>query len=127
MKLSAVMKGIEYDGHLQECEVRDVMSDSRKVSAGSAFVCIKGRSFDGHSVAEKMLEKGASVVITDHSLGLERELVVRDTRLALARMCQNFFGNPQNDLTLIAVTGTNGKTTVTRIIKLSAGLDTNPA
>ncbi len=117
MKLSAVMRGIEYDGRLQECEVRDVMSDSRKVSAGSAFVCIKGRSFDGHSVAEKMLEKGASVVITDHSLGLERELVVRDTRLALARMCQNFFGNPQNDLTLIAVTGTNGKTTVTSIIK----------
>ncbi len=117
MKLSAVMKGIQYDGTLHDCEVSNVVSDSRKIGEGSAFVCIKGRAFDGHSAAADMLAKGASVVITDHSLGLENELVVRDTRLALARMCQNYFGNPQRQLTLVAVTGTNGKTTVTSIIK----------
>ncbi len=117
MKLSEVMRGIEYDGTADGREVRDVMSDSRKVSEGSVFVCIKGRSFDGHSVAREMLDRGAAAVVTDHPLGLENELVVRDTRLALAHMCQNFFGNPQKQLHLIAVTGTNGKTTVTSVIK----------
>ena len=117
MKLSEVMKGIAYDGVLQDCEIRDVMSDSRKVSPGSAFVCIAGRSFDGHTAAKKMLAAGAGVVITDHPLGLEKELVVADTRLAYAHMCQNYFGNPQRKLTLVAVTGTNGKTTVTSIIR----------
>ncbi|MEG1651807.1 MAG: UDP-N-acetylmuramoyl-L-alanyl-D-glutamate--2,6-diaminopimelate ligase, partial [Oscillospiraceae bacterium] len=117
MKLSAVMKGIEYEGALIDCEIKDVMTDSRKASDGSAFICIKGRAFDGHSAAREMLDRGAGVVITEHSLGLEKELVVRDTRLAYSKMCQNYFGNPQNELTLIAVTGTNGKTTVTSIIK----------
>lgn len=117
MKLCEVMKGIAYRGTPADCEVKDVMSDSRKVSAGSVFVCIEGRSFDGHTAAAAMLEKGACAVVTQRPLGLANELVVDDTRLAYARMCQNFFGNPQKGLTLVAVTGTNGKTTVTSIVK----------
>ncbi len=117
MLLSEVMKGIAYRGTPPVCEVADVMSDSRKVSPGSVFVCIAGRSFDGHSVAAEMLARGACAVVTQRPLGLPGELVVDDTRLAYARMCQNYFGNPQKKLTLIAVTGTNGKTTVTSAVK----------
>ncbi len=117
MVLSDLMAGISFKGKINEREVSGVVCDSRKICENSVFVCIKGRSFDGHDAAKKALELGASAVVTDHVLGLENELVVQNTRLAYAKMCQNFFDNPQRKLRLIAVTGTNGKTTITSVIK----------
>ena len=57
------------------------------------------------------------LVVTDHPLGLAREVVVPDTRRAYALLCHNYFGNPARKLRLVAVTGTNGKTTVTYLLK----------
>ena len=120
MKLSQLVYNLNVSGSFDpETEVIDIISDSRSVKEGSLFVCIKGARFDGHSVAEECLQRGACAVVVDHSLGLDQEVIVEDTRAALAVMCFNFFGRPQDQLKLIAVTGTNGKTTIANVIKQS--------
>jgi len=117
LKLSQVMSGLNFEGQISDKEITAVVSDSRKIQEGCVFVCIKGASFDGHSEACKAAENGAVAVVSERPTGAENELIVDNTRMALAVMCQNFFGNPQDKLKLIAVTGTNGKTTVTTVIK----------
>ncbi len=117
MKLSQLLCGIEYKGSPADREITAVVSDSRKVEDGCLFVCIKGASFDGHSAARIAMENGAAAVIAERPTGCSGELLVEDTRKAYARLCQNFFGNPQESLTIVAVTGTNGKTTVSTVIK----------
>ena len=120
MKLSQLVYNLSVSGTYDPgTEVADIISDSRAVKKGSLFVCIKGARFDGHSVAEDCLKKGACAVVVDHSLGLDQEVIVEDTRAALAIMCSNYFGRPQDQLKLIAVTGTNGKTTIANVIKQS--------
>lgn len=117
MKLSEILKGIETLNSYDDAEVLDVTQDSRLVKEGSLFVCVKGAAFDGHSVAEEMLKKGAAAVIVQRDLGLERQIIVEDSRAVFSPICANFFGNPADKLKLIGLTGTNGKTTTTFIIK----------
>ncbi len=117
MKLSEVLRGLKVKNDFDDVKVVDVTSDSRLVEAGYLFVCIKGASFDGHSVASEMLDKGAAAVVVDHDLGLEKQIIVDDTRAAYSPICANFFGNPSKELKLIGLTGTNGKTTTTFLIK----------
>jgi UDP-N-acetylmuramoyl-L-alanyl-D-glutamate--2,6-diaminopimelate ligase len=96
----------------------NVTDDTREVVAGSLFVAIKGENFDGESAAAEMLAKGASAVITQTDLGLgESQIVVENARFAYAQAASEFYGNPTSRLRLIAVTGTNGKTTVATLIK----------
>lgn len=102
---------------LGNTEVTGLTCDSRSVKAGYAFVCINGAVADGHEFAESALEKGASVIITERRLGLEREVVVDDTHAAYALMSAAFFGHPSRELKLIGVTGTNGKTSITYMLK----------
>ena len=117
MKLSQILKGINVKNEYADTQVLNVTSDSRLVDKGFLFVCIKGASFDGHSVAEKMLEKGAVAVVCERDLGLENQIIVDNSRAVYSPICANFFGNPANSLKLIGLTGTNGKTTTTFIIK----------
>ena len=117
MLLQTLFSGINYCGELPQMQALHVTADSRRIQAGSVFVCIKGRSFDGHDYAKKALEQGAALVVTQHSLGLKNEVTVQNTRLAYSAICANFFGNPAKKLKLVAVTGTNGKTTVTNLLK----------
>jgi UDP-N-acetylmuramoyl-L-alanyl-D-glutamate--2,6-diaminopimelate ligase len=91
--------------------------DSRKLEAGDIFVCIKGENFDGHTVAAEMLGKGASLIVTEADLGLEKQLIVPSTRKHLAKLSSDFYGNPTKSVKLIAATGTNGKSTVIALIK----------
>jgi UDP-N-acetylmuramoyl-L-alanyl-D-glutamate--2,6-diaminopimelate ligase len=96
----------------------NVTDDTRNVVKGSLFVAIKGENFDGEKVAADMLEKGAAAVLTQTDLGLgERQILVDNVRAAYAREASAFYGNPTAELQLIAVTGTNGKTTVSTLIK----------
>jgi UDP-N-acetylmuramoyl-L-alanyl-D-glutamate--2,6-diaminopimelate ligase len=106
-----------------DSEVTGITDDSRELEAGNVFVCIKGESFDGHDCAEEMLEKGAAAVVVERDLGLERQVIVANTRKELARLACEYCGNPTKDLKLIAATGTNGKSTVIALIKhiLEAG------
>ncbi len=107
----------DYKGSLENIEITGVTCDSRKVEKGFAFVCISGTAVDGHTFAESVLESGAAVVVSERDLGLEKQIIVSDTHRAYANISANWFGNPAKSLSLIGVTGTNGKTSVTYMLK----------
>lgn len=117
MKLSKVLNGINVLNAYTDVEVEDVIQDSRLIKEGALFVCVKGATFDGHSVAQQMLDKGACAVVVERDLGVENQIIVSDTRAMFSFICANFFGNPAEKLKLIGLTGTNGKTTTTFLIK----------
>lgn len=117
MKLSQILKGIDVKNEYQDVEVVDVTSDSRLVEEGFLFVCIKGATFDGHNVAKEMLEKGAVAVVCEYDLGLKSQIIVDNSRTVYSPICANYFGNPAEKLKLIGLTGTNGKTTTTFLVK----------
>ena len=117
MKISEVMNGIKSYDIYEDREVTFITDDSRKVTEGSIFVCIKGARFDGHDVAAQMLEKGAVCVVCERDMGLPNQIVVENTRKAISLMCANYFGRPADKLKLIGITGTNGKTTTAFLIK----------
>ena len=103
---------------LPDQEITGLTDDSRKVKPGMLFACIRGEHFDGHTVAAKMLEQGAAAVIADHDLGLgERQILTADTRALYGKLCAAWFGHPERKMHFIGVTGTNGKTTITNLIK----------
>jgi UDP-N-acetylmuramoyl-L-alanyl-D-glutamate--2,6-diaminopimelate ligase len=117
MKLSEILKGIDVKNEYSDVEVLDVTQDSRLVKEGFLFICIKGAAFDGHSVAGEMLEKGAAAIVVEYDLGLPNQIIVENSRAVYSPICANFFGNPAQKLKLIGLTGTNGKTTTTFLIK----------
>ncbi len=102
---------------LPDTEITGITSDSRRVKKGDVFVCICGRTSDGHKFAGEVLEKGAAAVVCDHDLGLQKQIIVGDTREAYADMCAAYFGRPADKMKLIGITGTNGKTTTAFLIK----------
>lgn len=125
MKLDKICSGLQYQclqGSM-ETEVKDIVYDSRKIVEGVMFVCMTGARTDGHDYIPDAIRKGASVII------IEREdtagqipahittLFVPSTREALAHMSAAFFDYPARKLITIGVTGTNGKTTTTHIIR----------
>lgn len=93
--------------------------DSREVAAGDIFIAVKGYKSDGHIFIREAVDRGASVVITERQLSGNNEflaLQVKNTRNLLGPLAQLIAGNPAQKLTIIGVTGTNGKTTVSTII-----------
>lgn len=117
MKLSQILEGVKVNNSYKDIDVSDVTQDSRQFKPGALFVCIKGSAFDGHAFAANMLEMGASAVVVERDLGLEGQILVDDTRNAFSTICANYFSNPAKKLKLIGLTGTNGKTTTTFLIK----------
>jgi len=101
-----------------DTEISSVTDDTRKVTEGSLFVCVKGGSFDGHTAAKEMLEKGAAAVVCERDLGLgERQIITENSRKLYGQICSAWFGHPERKMKMIGVTGTNGKTTITNVIK----------
>ena len=118
MFLSELLKDIKYSGNLPEDrEITHITSDSRAVCEGCLFVCIKGLRFDGHDAAAKAVENGAAAVVAERDVGVENQIIVENSRSAYAIICGNYYGRPAERLKLIGVTGTNGKTTITILIK----------
>lgn len=118
MELSRIAQdlGIEYTG--PQAEITAVDYDSRKVGRGSLFCCLAGEQTDGHNFAAMAVEKGASALICQRPLPLNvPQLIVPDGREAMARAAACFYGHPERELTMLAVTGTNGKTSVTYMVK----------
>ncbi|CAM5188523.1 UDP-N-acetylmuramyl-tripeptide synthetase OS=Ureibacillus acetophenoni OX=614649 GN=murE PE=3 SV=1 [Ureibacillus acetophenoni] len=98
--------------------VIDLSIDSRSVQPKSIFICIKGYTVDGHDYAQKAVDSGATIVVTEKELHLEgqvAQVIVDDTNRALGLIAAKFFDYPSNDITMIGVTGTNGKTSISRI------------
>ena len=100
-----------------DCEIRSVTDNTNDLEKGDIFVCIKGANFDGHSAAKEMLAKGAAAIVAENDLGLEKQIIVQDTRKAYALLAAAYHGNPEKKLKMIAATGTNGKTTIAHIIQ----------
>ena len=97
-----------------------VTADSRAVGAGSLFVAVRGVAVDGHKFIPKAIEAGASVIVAEELPdGLPQRVLgvcVTDSRDALGRLASRFFGDPSEALTLVGVTGTNGKTTTATLL-----------
>ena len=110
MKLSSLLKGVKTQDVYEEREVERVTDKDNENLKNALFVCIDGNRCDGHSLAQKVIEKGAVAVVTNRDLGVKEQIIVEDTRCALSRIASNFYGNPTEKLKIIGVTGTNGKT-----------------
>ena len=101
-----------------DATVRDASNDSRDVPPGSLFFCIPGDVVDGHAFAQQAVDAGASALVVDHPLAVAApQLVVRSVREAIGPMAAEVFGRPAEGLTLVGVTGTNGKTTITFLLE----------
>ena len=101
-----------------ELEIADVAYDSRKVQPGGMFVAVTGFATDGNRFIPMAMEKGAAVIVTAKEPEQEVPYVlVESDRLALAYIGRNFYGNPAESVKMIGVTGTNGKTSSTLLLK----------
>jgi UDP-N-acetylmuramoyl-L-alanyl-D-glutamate--2,6-diaminopimelate ligase len=100
-------------------EVESIAYDSRRVQNNTLFVAMRGEKNDGHRFVDQAVEQGASVIVAEREISSPRatRLVVEDSRAALADLSAAFYGIPAAKLKMAAVTGTNGKTTTTFLIK----------
>jgi len=99
--------------------VESIAYDSRRVQRDGLFVAVRGEKSDGHDFIGQAIEKGATVIVTERAEKNSRAtcIVVENTRLAMANLSARFFNYPARKLKLAGVTGTNGKTTTTFLIK----------
>lgn len=124
MKLKDLLKGIEYtiiNGDL-DTEVACVENDSRKVKSGALFFCVNGAVFDGHQFAADVVENGAVALVVEKEVELPDNssvavIKVAKVRYAMGIICSLFYGKPSEQLTVIGITGTKGKTTTAYMIK----------
>ncbi|MCD7957779.1 MAG: UDP-N-acetylmuramoyl-L-alanyl-D-glutamate--2,6-diaminopimelate ligase [Lachnospiraceae bacterium] len=122
MRLTKLLEKIEYTcvQGSPDTEVKNLVNDSRKVEEGSLFFCIKGAVTDGHKYAVDVAAKGAAVLVVQDEVEVSQDVTVirvADTRLAMALMSAAYFGYPANEMRIIGVTGTKGKTTTTYMVK----------
>jgi UDP-N-acetylmuramoyl-L-alanyl-D-glutamate--2,6-diaminopimelate ligase len=120
MKFSELIKGFPFPYHLTngDAEVSGLVADSRLVQPGYLFIAVAGGSTDGHSFIPAALERGAVAIVGSREM---RDLTVpylwvKDSRRSLPHLAAGFYGLPARKLTMIGVTGTDGKTTTTNLI-----------
>lgn len=110
---------IESKGNLDK-EVSEIVFDSRKATENSLYVAVKGVAVDGHSFIGKAIESGAkTIVCEDFPTEISEEISyikVKNSNEVLGQLASNFYGNPSEKLTLVGVTGTNGKTSVSTLL-----------
>lgn len=118
MKWNELMAAAGFESVSQNPEIKDLQYDSRKVSGGSLFFCIPGETSDGHDYAAAAEAAGACGFVCERVLDSALpQLIVEDARLALAELAEAWYGYPHKKLKIIGVTGTNGKTTSTHLLK----------
>ncbi len=122
MKLWKLLERVTYtclQGEL-DTEVTAVVNDSRKVTEGALFFCIRGAVTDGHKYAADVVEKGAGVLVVEEPVEAPEHVTViqvRDTRMAMALIGAAWYEYPADKLKVIGITGTKGKTTSTYMVK----------
>ena len=124
MKCKELLKELSYEcirGNV-DCEIKEVIYDSRKLSEGCMFICISGYVVDGHSFAYEAAQRGAAAIVVEKDVEIPKGcnaaiIRVEDTRYAMAFIAAAYFGHPAERLKVIGITGTKGKTTTTYLIK----------
>ncbi|MBQ9859661.1 MAG: UDP-N-acetylmuramoyl-L-alanyl-D-glutamate--2,6-diaminopimelate ligase [Clostridia bacterium] len=117
MKLQELLLHTDIVPVAGDIEITGITCDSRRVTPGCLFVCIDGTAVDAHRFAPAACEAGAAAVVVQRDMELPCQLLTADSRAAWATICANWFGNPGKRLRMIGITGTNGKTTTTTLIK----------
>lgn len=119
MKLQELLRGVAVKSSTaaDDQEIREVRYDSRAVQAGDLFVAIRGFATDGHQYIGKALEQGAVAIVCEEAPVGVPAVVVENARQALAEIAANRFGHPADSMVMLGVTGTNGKTTTTYLVK----------
>lgn len=133
MRLDALLRGSEYNVIAGDSgvDISGVAYDSRQVKPGYLFICISGFKTDGHLYLEQAVKNGAAAVLVEKDIDFHKNLTIIKTansRRALSVVAANFYGHPSHQLRVIGVTGTNGKTTTTHLIRAileEAGLKTS--
>ena len=100
--------------------ITDITADSRQVKKGSLFICLDGATVDGHTFAQKAVDAGAVALVVSKDVTVSSDVCiikVEDTRQAMMDIVPSFFDYPANKMRMIGVTGTNGKTTTTHMIR----------
>lgn len=116
--LFSELVGKEWNNEHNDFEITGIAYDSRRVKQGYVFVCIKGFEQDGHKYAEKAVQNGAAAVVAEDKVDVSVPVFyTNNSRRMLANIAIKFYGCPSKNFGLIGVTGTNGKTTVTYLIK----------
>lgn len=123
MRLTDLLEKIEYTvvQGSTECDVSQVVYDSRKVTEGCLFICIEGAKFDGHDFAVEMAKKAGAILVSKDVEALTdcdvTVIKVENTRYAMSFIAAAYFGHPAQKLKTIGITGTKGKTTTTYLVK----------
>ncbi len=121
MKLSQVIADVTSQGELSaDVEISHLAYDSRCVQPGTLFFALRGVLVDGHDYAGSAVERGAVAVVVEQPLDLPEEIVqvvVADSRYAMARCAACFYEYPSQGMLIVGVTGTNGKTTMTYLLE----------
>ncbi|MDO5742780.1 MAG: Mur ligase domain-containing protein, partial [Vagococcus sp.] len=119
-KLFNYIKVKQIKGIIPDIKINKITQDTREVEQGDVFLCIEGSDFDGHLYAQKAINSGAIVIVAQKEItadvGEVPVVYVNDTRKMMAILAAAFYNHPSEELTVIGVTGTNGKTTVTYLI-----------
>jgi len=97
--------------------VSDVTNDSRAVNSGALFCCVRGERHDGHDFATDAVRRGATALLVDHELAVPvPQVVAADTRAAMGHLAASFHDHPSSAMTVVGITGTNGKTTTAHML-----------
>ena len=123
MKLSQLADELSCK-RIKDTDIKGLCTDSRVAEEGDLFFCFRGGNADSHDFAEVALLRGAAAIVCEHELSLScPQLIVKDGREAMARIAAAFYGHPEKKMRMIALTGTNGKTTTCHFLRaiLEAG------
>ena len=121
MQLARLLERLEYEiiQGTKEIEIAGITENSKEITKGSMFVCITGMRFDGCDYIQEAVENGATSIVVEKKVQLPKGITgvyVPDTRIALGKLAATFYDNPAKELTVIGVTGTKGKTTVSYMV-----------